>query len=319
MGEQSPTVFKTKQMADATTAPLKKEKKNEDLVLSQTFEVGKKYMFELAEQNPERELPVIEVQGQKSRISPHKKFKPFQNIVFTSQIVWEGKRRMLRYYDGCDTIFADLQPKEKDVIDQFIKQTTRRNFIDGKFGCFGEEYWLLMYMNICSWNTDSPFRTRTASSIFKSVNGERIATVESSKLDQTEKALQLAKEATEVKMRIHADYLGISTIDFDSNNELTEKEIRTAYRKEALRNSDYFIESYGNKSIEVKYYIDQALQKGLINNKFNANKATWGSSNTEICDISGLKSPEAIAQRLFEFSQSEDGQEFLIQLKAISE
>jgi len=35
--------------------------------------------------------------------------------------------------------------------------------------------------------------------------------------------------------------------------------------------------------------------------------------------VSGLKTNEALSQRLFEFSQSEDGEEFLIQLKAISE
>lgn len=309
-------------MANAElTAPLKTEavkvKTNEELALEQVFDTTKKYMFQLAEETVDRDYPVIGILGSKSFAEPKQKFKPFQNLVFTSQIVWNGQRRMVRYYDGCTTIFVDEQPKEKDTIDQFIKQTRRRNFEDGKLGIFGDERMLLLYMNICSWNAESIFRTRTASTIFIPVNADKQATIESSKLDETEKALQYAKEASEVKMRIHANYLGIPTTDYDSGNDLTEKEIRIAYRKEALRNSANFISTYGNNSIEVKYYIDKALEKGLIGNKNNPNKATWGSNNSAICDISGLKSSDAIAQRLFEFSQSEEGEEFVIQLKAL--
>lgn len=316
-------------MANAEkTAPLSKEgkeavskiKSKEDRVLEQIkvgFDPDKKYMFQLAYETPEREQPVVDMVTK--RTIKHQPFKPYQNIVFTSQITWNKGRRMIRYYDGCDSIFVDEQPKEKESIEQFIRQTRRREFIDGKFGVHGDEKMLLLYLNICSWNAESEFRTRTADIVFIPVNADKIAEAESTKLDETETALKYAKEASEIKMRIHANYLGIPTVDYDSQNELTEKEIRTAYRKEALRNSKNFIETYGNKSIEIKYYIDKALEKGIITNSFNKNKATWGSNNSEICDISGLKSHEAIAQRLFEFSQEEEGEEFLIQLKAISE
>lgn len=315
-------------MADALVqAPLKKEisigeekvieGSPEHKVLTQTFDVEKKYMFQLAAENLEREMPVWDMRA--NRPMPHKKFKPFQNIVLTSQIVWNGQRRMLRYYDGCTTIFADQQPKDKDMIDVLIKQSKPRNFLEGKFGVYGDEKLLLLYMNICSWNAESPFKTRTSTAVFVPVNSDKNATRESDRIDQTENALKLAKEASVTKMMIHANYLGIPVVDYDSGNELTEKEVRAEYRKEALRNSANFIETYGNKSIEVRYYIDKALEKGIINNKFNPNKATWQKSNSVICDISGLKSPEAISQRIFEFSQTEEGAEFLIQLKAISE
>lgn len=284
--------------------------------LEMTFEPQKKYMFELAVQNPEREMPVIEVEGQKSRAIPTEKYKPYQNIVLTSQIIWKGQRRILRYYDGCSSIFADEQPKDKAEIDQFIKVTQPRAFLKGKFGAYGDEKMLLLYLMICSWNEDSPFRTRSANVIFKATDTVKIATAESKKLDETEDALELAKKASKIKMIIHAAFLGIETQDFDSGNDLTDAEIRTKYRRRALQDSSYFIESYGNKSIETKYYINQALIKGLITNKFNPNKATW-KNGKEICDISGLKSNDAIGEKIFEFSQLEDGQEFQIQLKAL--
>lgn len=300
-------------------APPKKERAaqqtKEELVLSQDFDAGKKYMFELAVHNLEREFPIVDMRSK--RPIPHNNFSPYRNIVLSSQIVWNGSRRMIRYYDGCTSIFSDEQPKEKETIDQLIKQTKRRSFVEGKFGCYGDEKMLLLYLNICSWNAESEFRTRTADMVFIPSNKDKQALVESSKLDQQEEALRLAKEASETKMLIHANYLGIPSIDFDSGNDLTPKEIRTAYRKRALTDSENFIESFGNNKIEIKYYIDKALQTGLIHNKFNPNKASWSKSNTEICDISGLKSNEAIAEKLFEFSNLEEGEEFSVQLKAL--
>ena len=318
-------------MADALKAPLIKDefveingqklKKGslEHKFLSQVYEKDIKYMFELAEQNAEREKPVIDARN--NRVEPHQKFKPLQNIVLSSQIVWNGQRVNIRYYDGCDSIFVSQQPKEKEIIEQLINQTQKDKykFLMGKFGVYGDERQLLLYMNLCSWNAESPFRTRTANAIFIPVDTGKKAMAESEKLDQIEEALKLAREAKKGKMLIHADYLGIPVMDYDSGNELTEKEIRTEYRKAASRDAAGFIESYGNKGLETKYYINKALQKGTIHNTFNPNQASWQTSNRMICDISGLKSHEAIAQKIFEFSQTEDGEEFLIQLKAISE
>lgn len=284
--------------------------------MNMEFDSRKKYMFELAVSNPERELPIIETEGQKSRAIPTPKFKPYQNIVLTSQIIWKGQRRILRYYDGCSSIFADEQPKDKKELDEYIKTTTPRAFLEGKFGAFGDEKMLLLYLNICSWNANSPFRTRSANAIFVASNSLKVVSEQTRKLEQTEEALKLAKEATINKMLIHAAFLNIPTIDFDSGNDLTPEEIRVQYRHRALGDAAYFIESFGNKAIEIKYYINQALLKGLITNKHNPNKSTWQNGSV-ICDISGLKSNEAIGEKIFEFSQLSEGAEFVIQLKAL--
>jgi len=130
-------------MADATTkaAPLiievlgqkvTKDSK-EHKALTMEFEQGKKYMFELAEQVPLRENAVVDMVTKRN--IPHKKFKPFQNLVFTSQIVWNGGRVNIRYYDGCESIFVSDQPKDKDVVDQLIRQTQQRSFFGRKIRC----------------------------------------------------------------------------------------------------------------------------------------------------------------------------------------
>lgn len=287
----------------------------EELFLAQVFDPFKKYMFELAEENMPRQLPVIDYRTQ--RPAPEKKFKPYRNICMTAQIIWNGQRRGIRYYDGCDSIFIDEQPKDKELMEQFIKQTPRRAFIEGKFGCFGDERMLLLFMFASSFNQESPFRTRTATIVYKPSNSEKKATLESEKLDLSERALETAKKADLSKILIHADYLGIPLKDFDSNNELTQLEIRTAYRREALRDPKHFMDSYGNKALEIKYYIKKALAEGLIDTKTNPNKALWKTSGREIGDISGLKSFAAINDKLFEISQLEEGEEFKIQLVAI--
>jgi hypothetical protein len=303
--------------AETISAPLKTESKwaLEDEYLNKEYDPMKRYVYQLAAENMDRGKPIFDVRA--NRNLPKKPFKPFQNLVLSSQIVWKGKRTNIRYYDGCDSIFVSEQPKEKDVIDQLKQQTKQRNFLAGRLVVEGYDTNLLLFMDICSWNVESPFRTRTANGIFLSTNPDKRATAESGKMDQIEKALDLAKNATEAKMRIHCNYLGISDTDYHSGNEMSEKELRAAYRKYALENADRFIDSYGNKVVEIKYYIDKALLDGNINNKFNANKAAWGNSNTPICDISGLTSKEAIGDRLLEYSQTEEGAEFAIQLKAI--
>lgn len=291
--------------------------KKEDAFLAQIFDPEKKYMFELAEENPERQLPVIDMHTKRPAAQP--KFRPYQNIVMTSGIIWKGQRRWVRYYAGCDSIFIDEQPKDKDNIDQFIKQTPRYEFVDGKFGVYGDERMLLLFLFISSFNGDSEFRTRSANIVYKSCNSEKRATAESEKLDSTEQALELAKAAPFSKILVHADYLGIPLKDYDSDNDLTEKEIRTAYRLEALRNSKNFIDSYGNKKLEVKYYIKKALTSGKIDYTTNPNKAVWQSSGRVIKDISGMRSFASVLDSLFEFSQLEEGEEFKVQITALFE
>jgi hypothetical protein len=84
-----------------------------------------------------------------------------------------------------------------------------------------------------------------------------------------------------------------------------------------LRDPKNFMDSYGNKALEIKFYIKKALAEGLINTTTNPNVAAWKSSGRKICDINGLKSFAAINVRLFEFSQLEEGEEFKIQIAAI--
>lgn len=310
-------------MANATKqAPLnlpeekvKEKYQAEKEALEQEFDVNKKYMFKLLDVLSPRTRPVVDFRT--NRALPQKEHKPFQNVVLTSQIVWKGQRANIRYYDGCDSIFVSEQPKEKETIDQLISQTKKRNFLDGKLVVEGYDRMLLLYLTICSWNAESPFRTATANAIFKAENTIKRATEESKKLDMVEEALELAKQATKNKMLIHAAYLGIETVDFSTGNDLTETEIRAKYRKAALSDAENFLSSYGNKSLETKFYIEKALMSGVISNKDNPNKAAWSKSGNVICDISGLRSNDAIGNRLFEFSQTEDGDEFKTQLYAI--
>ncbi len=307
-------------MAHAETAPLLKTPSNpkgakEIAALSQTFDTNKTYIFELAAKSMERTHPIYNLRTKRNE--PHKPFKPSQNLILSSQIVWDGQRVNIRYYDGCDSIFQQEQPKEKEVVDQLIQQTKRLRFLQGRLNVKGYDRMLLLYMMICSWNAESDFRTSTANAIFIPLNAEKKAIALSASMDNIEKALGYAKDATETKMLVHCNFLGIPVNDWDSGNALTPKEIRAAYRKYALNNADDFIRSYGDNTLETKYYIDKALKDGVINNKLNPNKAAWGNSNTPICDISGLTSNEAIGERLFQYSKEEGGDEFVIQLKAI--
>ena len=327
-GAKAPLLLNTNKMAHATekkkkVAPSKNEgavideMSKEDAILEELgieLDPSIKYMFQLVEENPERDLPVWDMRT--NRPAEKKRFKPYQNIVLSSQIVFNKSRTNIRYYDGCDTIFVSDQPKEKETIDQLIQNTTRRHFEDGYFGAYGDDRMLVIYLLACSWNAESPFRTRTANAIFMPVDQMKKAEAKLSLIDQIELSLKYAREASDLKMLIHANYLGIPTVDYVSGNELTTKEIRASYREEASKNPKQFIESYTDKSIEMRYYIDNALAKGTIQFNVIPNKATWKSGSI-ITDISGLKSAEGVATKLMELSQLEEGEDFVLQLKAL--
>ena len=285
--------------------------------LEQEFDPFRKYVFELAAPLQPRRHPVID--SRTNRAIDDRKFIPFTNLVFTAGIIWNGRRRMIRYYDGCDTIFMDKQPKEKEIIDMMNKQTRRREFIDGKLVIEAVERMLLLYLLAASYNADSAFKTPRSHTKYILVDNEEKAKQSIQALDKAEEALAAAKQAKPQKMRIHAEYLGIALMDFDSQSELTDEQLRIQYRQKAYQEPEAFLKSYGNQKIEIEFFIKKALEKRIITSNFNPNRATWGANNSEICDISGLKSPEAISQRLFEFSQSEAGAEFLVQLKALAE
>ncbi len=287
----------------------------EDMILEQLgieIELGRKYMFELVDENPDREYPVIDMR--EKRNMPKKKHKPFRNMVLTSQIVWGKSRTIIRYYDGCETIFASDQPKDKDAIDQYIKQTAPRNFLNGLIGIHADEKMLLVYALACSWNAHSPYKTRTSDSVFVARDENMRAISAGNEIDRQEKALTLAKEATKKKMRIHANYLQIATVDWDSGNEYTDDAIRAEYRKYALQNPKTFIDSYNDSSLELKYNIDKALEQGVI--KFDNNKITW-KTGTVIGDSGGMRSHEGISAELMKISQTVEGEEFVIQLNAL--
>ena len=288
---------------------------HEHKVLSQEFDQAKRYVFELAKRNEPRRLPVINFRT--GRAVEEQPFRPLHNIVLTSNIIWNGRRRIIRYYDGCDSVFYDKQPKEKEVIETLIRQTQRREFLNGSIAIQGYERMLLLYMYMASWNVDSPFRTQRANQIWTVVDSEEKAQSELEKLDVIEKARELSKKASPQKMKIHASYLGIELMNYDAGVEFSETELRVKYRMKAVEDPDGFLRSYGDEKIEIKFFIDKAIERGEITNRVNPNKATWREGQ-EICDISGLTSRDAISNKVFEYSQTEKGQEFLVQLKAIS-
>jgi hypothetical protein len=276
-----------------------------------------------------------------------KEYKPRQNLLYRSSIVWDGSdavfekkkedgsydtnsrlisghragKQIIRYYEGCTSLFEDEQPKDRDVMAQLVEATPERVFADGYLFVYGYEDMLKKYLDICSWNADSDFRIPTVEPVFKALDSEASAESEADRLDKIEEAMELAKKASEKKMMIHCQFLGVETVDLKTLNPLSEKGIRAGYRKAALKDPFEFIRSYNDTSIQLQSYIEKAMQTGLISTTIIPNQAAWSKKGTIICDLSGLKSPDAILNKLVEFakSDSEQGSAFKEMLTALYE
>jgi hypothetical protein len=289
-------------------------------------ELNRKYVYMLLQRNERRGMVY---EGLTNRPAAEMPYKPWQNLLLRSSIIWDGGqdpfsgkerpagRYLIQYYDGCTTLFVDSQPQDRDTIEKFIGNTRKLLFERGQLSVMGYDKMLKYYMDWTSYNANSPYRVPTADAIFHLLDAEKDTKSKVAFMDALEDAMKLAKEASDGKMLIHAKYLGVPDSDFISGNPLSIEAIRILYREFAKENPIDFIKSYTDRTIEVKYWIEQALETGLISDSLIPNKAVWKKSAAVICDISGLKSQSSIHNKLVEFSQTEEGEEFVQQLKAL--
>jgi hypothetical protein len=309
----------------ATAAQQRKATKvNFPAIVDETIDdddMTRKYVYVLARKNDE--LGMV-FNGRTNKPIKEKLYPPYRNLLTTCFINWDGSdgkprgKRLLRYYDGCTTLFADEQPQDKDLIELYLKQTQPRRFLNGFLEIYGYERMLKKYMDMTGYNVESDFRTHVAPAIFILQDAESDSLITIDEMDLLDKALQYAKEATDTKMVIHSRYLGVAEYDLMSGNKLSMKALRANYRKFAKENAKLFADSFQDNSIETKYLIQQALNDGKINTTNFPNKAVWENSGVEICEISGLKSISAISEKIFEETQSSDvAEEFVIQIKAL--
>lgn len=262
-------------------------------------------------------------------------FPPRRNLLYRSAIRWDGSdlakdektgkkisghpvgKRTIRYYDGCTSIFADEQTTDRETLQNYMDTTKERLFANGYLEVYDYDDMLIKYLDMCSYNGESPYRIPTIPAIFLPLDSEKQAEVEAGGLDELEDALEYAKKADFKKMKIHTQFLGISERDLKTGNLLSEKALRTEYRKKAKENPARFIETFNDKSIQVSSWITDALKIGEISTTLIPNKAVWAKKGAIICDMSGIKSEEGILNKLIEFANIPEGQEFMEQLKAL--
>jgi hypothetical protein len=305
-----------------------KSKKKVGEVSAEDFD--KKFGYVLFVKNDERGKIYDGYNGREVR-GPE--YKPRQNILLRSTIIWDGSdavyedpknpqsklisghkpgRQIIRYFDGCPTLFEDEQLKmyDRETINRMVDSTKEYFFQRGYFYVQGNDTMLKQYMDICSWNADSEYRVPTVQPIFKTLDVESSAVVLEDTLDALEEALTLAKKASESKMLIHAEFLGVELVDPNTTNPHTTKVIRAKYREAAMKNPSEFVKTYNDDSIQIEGWLKKALLEQKLSTTIIPNQAVWKNTGAPICDISGLKTQEGILNKLIEFTKSNDGEFF---------
>ena len=289
------------------------------------WDLNTKYAYVL----PVKNVKKNNVYDENGRPRQEPEYKPRMNLLTRSSILWNGGtdpwsgqprakgRYPIRYYDGCTTLFIDDQPKDRETLEQFTKQTRELFFLNGYLYCFGYDVMLKQYLDWASWNGESPYRVPTIEIQYIPVDSEKVAKMESDNLDKMEEALMLARKSDVKKMKSHGKFLGISPEDYVTNIPISDEAYRTEYRKKAKENAKYFVDTYNDKSVQVTTWVEQALETGEISTTIIPNKAVWAKKGSEICDMSGIKSKEGQLNKLVEFSKTDDGEEFYAQLEGI--
>lgn len=286
----------------------------------------KKYSYVLAVKPEERPL-VFDGNTGKELKSPEYKTGRL-NVLLRSSIVWDGSDAeyetkddpnskllsghrpgmyTIRYYDGCSTLFEDQQPKDREQIEALTKSTREIFFLDGYLHVDGSDVMLKKYLDICSWNADSTYRSKRVQPIFQLANPDVVAEKLDESLDKLEEALALAKKAPDNKMMIHAAFLGVELVDPRTSIEHSTKVVRVKYREMAKLHPAKFVESFNDDGIQVAGWINKAMIEGVVSTSIIPNKAIWKDGGSIICDLTGLKAEDSILNRLVEFAKSDIG------------
>lgn len=265
----------------------------------------------------------------KNNPRPDPEYPKQRNLLLRSSIIWPGgkdpfsnKERnkgkyLIRYYDGCSTLFVDDQPKDKETIEQLVRSTRELYFMNGYLHVYGYDTMLHTYMDWASWNEGSPYKVPTADPIFLKLDSEKEKEKEAATVDEVERALELAKKADDKKMLIHSRFIDVPEMDYRTGEKFSIKSIRVEYRKAAMNNTKRFLETYNDKTLAYRFWIEKALSNEEISTKAIPNQASWGKKGKVICDVSGLKSHDLILNKLVEFSQSEEGKTFKDELESL--
>lgn len=252
-----------------------------------------------------------------------------KNLLLRSSVNWPGgkdpftdkdRRRgryLIRYYDGCTTLFIDDQPKDPTIIEPLMAGTKELFFNYGFLMIDEYDTMLKTYCDWASWNEGSLFRNQRVNPIFKLLDNEVLRREEAANMDSIEEAFALAKKAHVKHMRVHAKYLEISDIDPQTMRALSDEAIRTEYRKAAMHNPAEFIKTYNDKSIHVKHWINLAVSSGDLSFTLIPNRVVWAKIGVEVCDTTGLTTNEGILNRLIELAKTESGAEFKERLEAV--
>jgi hypothetical protein len=296
----------------------------------------KKFGYVLAVENDERGLTY---DGHTGREEKGKKYKSRVNVLFRSSIIWDGSdavyevpsdknsklisghaagRQIIRYYGGCTTLFEDAQPKDRETIAALVSSTEPVFLQDGYMFVAGHDVMLKKYLDICSWNEDSPYRVPSVNPVFKAIDVETSAIVLDESIDKLEEALGYAKKASDSKMMIHAQFLGVDLVDMKTSNPLPTKVIRSKYREAAMKNPKEFVRTYNDESIQIEGWINKALVEGVISTSIIPSKAVWKQGGSIICDISGLKASDSIMNKLIEYAKSDEGAGFKEMLEKLN-
>lgn len=209
--------------------------KTEVLELDQEINVDTRHCYVLAVKNEKRGMTYDE----KNNLRKDLEYPKQRNVLLRSSVIWPkgtkdpftGKERahgkyLIRYYDGCSTLFVDDQPKERETIEQLVRSTKEQYFINGFWYVNDYDTMLKTYADWCSWNEHSLYRVPSIEPIFKLLDVETDSKIEAASIDEMEKALELAKKADKKKMLVHAKFLEVPTIHYITGQPLKEDSIR---------------------------------------------------------------------------------------------
>lgn len=286
---------------------------------------SKRHVYFLVEKNPEVNNTF---DLKTNRLIPTPQYRPSTTVPTTSTIVWPGGKdpfgderpkgvHLIRYYVGCTNLFVDKQPKDKDVIEALLRNSGNHvEFIGGRHDVYDFDVMKKMFMDLASYNADSKYRNPRVRAIYKGYDEVREKQNQGDLLKLKRKALNLAADASEKQLAFHAKFLGIPFINYDTQDKRDTASIRIDYEAIAESDPQRFIDTYGDKALRSKYWIQEALDSGLISTSLLPGSSVWTKNKTTICNVGDANDEEALGI-MINYATSTEGKKFYDELEKI--
>jgi hypothetical protein len=221
------------------------------------------------------------------------------------------KERSIRYLEGVNTIFVDEQ---KDIPAARLTQGRPKILFEaGTLRVPAIKKTFIEFMTKNEMNDGVTNRLSERPPVYTVINNDKRDEDKIKLQEDRMAAMELAFKADTSELIPHAKYLGVA-FENEYGLEKALNSIRMDYVDKADKDPSQFLKTYNNPIVKAKYYVDLAINRGLLTTGLIKGQAHWGATKGLITSLPIEQDP---SEYLANYCFKDEGKAFYERLKEL--